>query len=133
MASGLSLPIRCVNGRAAIDVGEDQLKKIIMLTIADCDSDNPYQELGLEPNIVFAVNDTQVRSYARQRIIEAFKRLQSEGRAELLDEAPTFTDADGELVCSIKYVNLETTLAEELILSGGSAFELYRSMTSRSL
>lgn len=132
MAAGLSLPIRAINGRAAIESGEAQLKKIIMLAIADCDSGNPYQELGIDTLIVFALDDQQVKAFARRRIVDAFKRMEAEGRAQLDGDAPTFSSKDGELTCQIKYINLETTAAEELELRGASPFELYRSLTTRS-
>lgn len=129
MAAGLALPVRTLNGRAVLSVGEDQLKKIIMTCIADCDSANPYQELGIDTAIVFTLNDDQTKAYARRRITDAFKRLEAEGRARL-NGAPKFDmETSGELTCTISYFNMETTLAEDITLRGSSPFALYKSLT----
>lgn len=134
MASGISLPIRVANGRLVKDSGETQLKKIISLALADCESGNPFQELGVDPAVIFSLNREEVRAYAKRRVIEVFKRLQAEGRATILSGYPVFKqEAEGELVCEIKYINLETTAAEELEMRGASPFELFRSLTTRAI
>lgn len=127
MATGLALPLRCVNGRAVRSTGEDQLKKIIMLSIADCDSGNPYQDLGIDQALVFSLSDEQTKAYARRRIIDAFKRLEAEGRAEL-NGTPKFTTREGELEVQIKYLNLETNEAQDITLRGAGVFQLFRSL-----
>src|SRR5262245_2061814 len=129
MATGLSLPLRADNGRAALSTGEEQLKKVIMLAIADCDSGNPYQDLGIDQAIVFSMNDDQTKAYAKRRIVDAFRRLEVEGRAQLIG-APTFTTLEGgSLECQIKYLNIETNEAQDITLRGAGAFEMFRSLT----
>lgn len=133
MATGLSLPIRAINGRAARATGEDHLRKLIMTACADCDSANPYQEdLGIDTQIVFALHAEQVKAFARRRITDAFDRLKAAGLAELRGP-PSFSKLnEGEMVCSIQYINLETTEKQELELVGRSPFELFRSITRRT-
>lgn len=135
MAAGLSLPLRAVNGRAALDAGEDQLKKIIAMALSDCDNGNPFQEdsMGIDPTIVFSLNDVETQAFVRRRIIDKFKALEVDGRARLDLDGFSFDNSaeEGELVCTIRYINLETTAAEELELRGASVFELFRSITTK--
>jgi hypothetical protein len=125
MAGGLALPVAVQQGRAAIVQGEAQLKKVIFLALMPCPSANPFQDLGLEPDLVFSINDEATEALVNRRIDDAFRRFEAEGRARLADGYPQFSidSATQELIADIKYVNLETTSEEELSVAfdaGGS-------------
>jgi hypothetical protein len=99
--------------------GEEQLKKIIFLALSDCSSDNPFQDLGMDPDIVFANNDGETQARLNHRIVERFQRFEVEGRAKLAPSYPRFSadERSQELVVDVRYVNLETTSEEELSLT----------------
>ena len=80
---GLEVPIEAQNGRLMTVAGEDQLKKILMLNLSNCDSANPFQDLGLDPGIVFRLDDPDTRALIRSQIVTLFKRFEREGRARL--------------------------------------------------
>jgi hypothetical protein len=118
MATGLSLPIRARAGRAVLATGEEQLKKIIFLSLCDCSSSNPFQDLGVPLTVIFSNQDDDTRARVERRVRERFAQLESDERARLADGYPQFTEGeDGELLCDIRYVNLETTSEEELNLA----------------
>lgn len=110
MASGLALPLIPVNGRAPIEEDQQQLAKILMLQLADCENTNPFnQDVGMSGDIVFQNNTVALQALIRARVISVFRIKEKEGRARLLEGFPTFkVNSDTqELVCSIKYVDLE--------------------------
>jgi hypothetical protein len=119
MAQGLTLPVQAAKGRAVLDQGDDELRKVIMIALSDCDSANPFQDLGLDPSDVFAINDEVTQAEIRQRIAVAFKRFEAEGLARLLPGYPKFgvNSVAQELISELKYQNLETTLTEDLSLA----------------
>jgi len=118
---GLSVPVRAdATGQLVFDDGEDQLKKIIMLNLADGTSDNPFQDLGVGTGSIFAVTDSRRVTYIRERINRLFARLKAEGRAQLAS-TPEFSvlAGSGELVVDVRYLNLETEMDGELKLAFG--------------
>jgi hypothetical protein len=117
--TGIALPISVVKGRLQLASAEDQLKKIIFLGLSDCDSANPFQDLGIDTSVVFAIADEDTKARARRRIVTIFKALQAQGRARLAAGFPTFSvDSETqELVAEIEYVNMETTAVDELQLA----------------
>lgn len=124
MAQGLEVPVSAEQGRLRIAQGEEQLKKVITLALADGDSDNPFQDLGLGNGSIFDINDQDLQAKMRQRIVRAFRRFQAEGRAMLAQGSPVFRrgGSDGEeLYAVIRYINMETTDSEELELPVGNA------------
>lgn len=116
--TGIALPLQVVQGRLRLASGEDQLKKIIFLGLSDCDSMNPFQDLGIDTRVIFSINDTDSQARIRRRIQDLFAQLQAQGRAKLAPGAPTFsTDAETQdLIADIEYVNMETTAIDELSL-----------------
>lgn len=122
-AQGLTLPVQVSKGRAVYDRGDAQLRKVIMVALSDCDSLNPFQDLGLDPTDVFAINDEITQAEIRQRIAIAFRRFEAEGTARLLQGYPKFAiNSDTqELISELKYQNLETTLTDELALAWSDA------------
>lgn len=120
---GLQVPFQAINGRLATSSGEDQLQKILALNLSDCSSANPFQDLGIDPSIVFRINDPDTRGLIRARIIQVFKRFETEGRAKLSDGYPLFLmDSQTQtLMADVKYINLETATDVELRLIFGSA------------
>ena len=115
---GLEVPIEAQNGRLITVAGEDQLKKILMLNLSNCDSANPFQDLGLDPGIVFRLDDPDTRALIRSQIVALFKRFEREGRARLANGSPSFVSdpATQTLMADVRYINLETTTEVEMRL-----------------
>lgn len=112
MATGLTLPIAVVNGRVLRSSGTDQLHKVIMLGLAENDSDNPFQDIGFNHG-VFDVNDPSQAARYTNRIARLFARLEAEGRARLMPGYPKFESVGEELIATIKYIDLETDKPQE--------------------
>lgn len=121
--TGLTLPFQA-NGRRRLRVsgGNEQLRKIILLNLGDLESENPFQDdLGLGGDLIFAVNNEELRSDLKLRIDALFRRLLVEDRAKLRKE-PTFEifQEAQELVVNIEYINIEENRAEEIELNFSS-------------
>lgn len=111
MSTGLTIPIIPFNGRAIIESGSKQLLKILMLALADCENTNPFnQDVGMTGDIIFQNSTEALQALIRVRVRRVFAAKTREGRASLVEGFPTFTvNSDTqELVCSIKYKDLET-------------------------
>ncbi len=119
MATGLALPIRVFQGRAQLAKGEEQLKNIIFLSLCDCSSANPFQDLGIPLEVIFSNADEETQAKVERRIKARFDRFETEERAKLAVGYPRFAvdEGTGDLFCDIRYVNLETTAEEELNLA----------------
>lgn len=109
MATGLSIPVGVgPDGRAKLDTGDDQLVKIIGLHLSCADSENPYQDIGVD-QVVFNLNDRRLQPFIRYRLGVLFARLAADQRAKLDDKSVAFSHSnDGELTLSFKFWNLET-------------------------
>jgi hypothetical protein len=95
-------------GRVAQTFGNDQLEKLIATNLQDLSSGNPFQELGIGEDMVFAVAAEHLRIDLRRRIRALFKRLQLADRARLAKEPDFNVNATvGELTINIDYINIE--------------------------
>jgi hypothetical protein len=123
MMKGISIPIGGQGGKLATVSGEDQLRKIIILNLSDCESANPFQDLGIGAQVIFDASSPATQGVIRSRIMQVFKRLERQGRASLAQGYPTFSaDRDnGQLIAEIRYINLETTSEEELAIGYATA------------
>lgn len=108
--TGIAIPFSADGrGRLALVSGENQLRKLIILNLSDCDSANPYQDdLGIGADMVFAIASVKLRADVKRRATLLFRRLQLSDRARLA-EPPSFeTDqASQSITMNIDYINLE--------------------------
>lgn len=123
MATGLAVPFQTKQGRLVRLTGEDQLRKIILLSLSDCESSNPFQDLGIGIQAIFNVDGPEVRFSVANRIQAAFKRLNTQGRATLSPGYPKFevNRSQQELVVYVRYINIETTTTNEMAIVYGGA------------
>lgn len=121
MASGLSVPIRVVQGRTVVVDGSDQIDKLINLALSDGTSTNPYNsDVGVQAPL-FDLQDAAARAILDRAVRRHFDRLQAGGRAELLDLQIREGDGDdSETVVHILYRDLETDEQRPLTVSIGS-------------
>lgn len=110
MAVGLAIPVGTgPDGRAKLERNDQQLTKIIGSHLSFSDSENPYQDIGID-QVIFDINDKRLQPLIRYRLEVLFDRLEAEERARLDDGSIKFIqDAhEGEMVLEFKYWNLET-------------------------
>lgn len=87
MAKGLAIPVRPgKDGGALISKGEDQEAKILTLALAVGDDENPFQELGISENILFANPDSSAKAFIRRAIEQVINKYAS--RFKISNRAP---------------------------------------------
>jgi len=119
---GLKAPLQAnKNGGLATEIDSDQTKKIIMLALNFCPSENPFNDdVGIDYP-VFDINDVSTQSRLARRIKKVFNRLEDENRAKLSQY--TFTSKNEEIIVDIQYLDMLTDRSENLQYtpSGGGA------------
>jgi hypothetical protein len=96
MATGLALPVGIDSkGRARMVSGVEQTDKIILLHLADGESDNPYQDIGIGEEVVFANPETRARAIVTDRIRTLFRRLEKSRRAKLASSSISIQSLPG--------------------------------------
>jgi len=118
MQTGLSLPLRVNKGGGAKkDADGDQLHKLIILALQEGDDSNPFQDLGLDPKMVFRINDDASKFDIEEEILRVLKPLS--GRMKILDPGivlnPVYEGGqpEAEMHVSFEYINLETGKSTE--------------------
>jgi len=122
MLRGLEIPVvPGPGGRARmIDDESEQLGKIIALSLSDCDSINPFIDLGISEENVFDMNDESTRARVMEYIERRFDRFRREGRAQLKSVKPSSErNEHGESVLNITYIDLKTRAPKDLRLGLG--------------
>lgn len=118
MAKGLSVPLRVSKGGGAAKEQEDsQLDKLVVLAMQEGGDNNPFQDLGMKPKIIFRINDDA----AKFDVVDDIKRILKsfEGRVELgpngivVDEKSNPQLEEGESNVSFEYINLDINEARE--------------------
>ncbi len=105
---GLMAPLEATAGGGfETESGSEQTKKIIMLSLDWCPSDNPFNtDVGIE-HPVFEVNDEpSTQGRIGIRIQDVFKRLEVEARARLIDIK--FASEGEEFAVDIEYYDMQT-------------------------
>lgn len=118
MTTGLSIPMQVNKGGGAkIEPENTQLDKLVVLALQEGDDDNPFQDLGLSPSIIYRVNDDAAKFDAKDEIETVLKSF--EGRLKIHDgvkiaEAENNPQTEeGELHVSFEYINLDVNEARE--------------------
>jgi len=111
---GLALPIVVVQGRARICDGEEQVAKLVLLSMLDGESANPFNgDVGLSAP-VFSLDSGATRAKISRSITRNFARLQAGGRAKLLSISFDTPKGD-EAVVRVRYRDLETDEEREVV------------------
>lgn len=113
---GLVVPVYVAKGGGAATVeGDDQLRKVIELALASGDDDNPFQELGMREDIVFAVDSEGNHGLARQRVRRILAKFSD--RVALDPKSPIVVQSvkgqPGQVRCRFRIINLETDSPED--------------------
>lgn len=117
MSTGVSLPVRCLNGRVVLDSGAVENAKIIKLCMGDGENSNPFNNVGIA-HPLFAVMNGGSAALIQRAIEKHFDRLEKDNRAKL--ESLKLLDNDSaEASVEVEYIDLETDEAKEVVKSLG--------------
>jgi len=114
MPRGLQIPLGVSrSGGAKIEDEARQLDKLVVLALLEGEDDNPFQNLGLSPSILYRDNSDASKFDAQTEItqkLESFKdrlKLMSEG---VIIEEILSPENDNEYTTAVafEYVNLDT-------------------------
>jgi hypothetical protein len=119
MPKGLAMPLGISkSGGAKVEKEESQLDKLVILALEEGEDDNPFQELGLPPRVVYRVNDTSSLFDVKSEIEDLLKRS-FQGRLKLvsegvvIEESKNDTNKEGERNVSFEYINLDVNQERE--------------------
>ena len=116
MAQGLSVPIEVSkSGGAVLIKGDDQLIQTLLLAFADGDNDNPFNDIGLLPDQIFDIADSQAQARMRRKIEDVFDRFEIALKARLASGGLKFTfdSSKQTMTADISMINLETDRPSE--------------------
>jgi hypothetical protein len=111
---GLAVPVQA-DGRGSLFVveGEEYTKRIVMVMLADCASDNPFQRdlEGLGDTVIFALSTPMWKRYVASKVKDGFARLETDQLAKfsrLTWNTADQGDGSGVQEVEVEYINLET-------------------------
>jgi len=125
MAKGIAFPFSASYGKGIeLDGGTSYIESLVLVALGRCPSDNPFQDLGIGDEIIFAnLNDGFARGWAERKIRGIFKSFRRQELAELVDlkfedgvQDPTRPSQgqEAELTAVITYIDLEHDSEQEL-------------------
>lgn len=103
------------DGGFKLVAGDDYLFQLISVLASDCDSDNPFLNIGLGLGAVFQnLSDPGWQAQQNQKIRDVFQDLQRAQIAKLLsvDFVPGLQP--GEMTATVRYLSIETGREREL-------------------
>lgn len=116
--TGLAIPVRADGrGRWQRLSGSQQTRKIILLNLTDGQSRNPFQDIGLGRDMIFASMSRSLQADMRRRIKTMFDRFEAAKRARLIKQ-PVFTEfpETQELEVRIDYLDMENNKPQEAVI-----------------
>lgn len=114
MAKGLTMPVG-VDKSGGADLGQDNshFDTILRLALSPGDDDNPFQNLGLDQRIIFALNDPAAQGLARQSIETIFRKYSSRAKLDTRNPITFSKNEEGVLEVKFGYVDLDTNEVKE--------------------
>jgi len=114
MAKGMKFPVGVdQSGGAALEDDPQHLDTILKLALQPGDDDNPFQSLGLDERIIFAVNDSNAQGLARNSVERILRKYTDRVRIDPTAPISFSRNAEGELECSFRYINLDTGRSQD--------------------
>ena len=114
MPKGLQIPLGVSkSGGAKIEDESRQLDKLVVLALLEGGDDNPFQNLGLSPSILYRDNSDASKFDAQTEItqkLQGFKdRLKLSSAGVIIEEVLSPEDANEYTTAvSFEYINLDT-------------------------
>lgn len=112
MAKGIKLPMRAKNGRLVLLGGDAYVEQLIFTGLADGESENPFQDLGLGEFMIFGINDKMTDGQIRERVKSMFAILARDQLAAL--EELRFEKDGADRKMHLGYKNLETGKRDDI-------------------
>jgi len=126
MANGLAIPVG-VNGAGGAKIlkGSKQKTKIVRSAFAEGDDNNPFQDLGLPPTMIFDINGDVTAGEARVEVETILSRLREQNNIEINPNKPIRVTREGEeLQLEFEYIDLdlnETVQFNEFLRRAGGS------------
>ena len=119
MPTGLKVPVGVnKSGGAAIETNESrQLRKMLILAFSEGGDQNPFQQLGIDPGLVWSVNNVGFRGRATRALNVILAKFID--RVELSPNQPIKfeqSENEGEVIMSFEYVDKLTDKVEDFRL-----------------
>ena len=119
MPTGLQVPVGVnKSGGASIVTNESkQLRKMLILAFSEGGDKNPFQELGLDPGLIWSVNNVSFRGRATRALNVILAKFID--RVELSPNQPIRfeeSENEGEIIMSFEYVDKLTDKVEDFRL-----------------
>lgn len=100
-----------------LDRGEDQMKKLIFVSVQDGASQNPWNTDVGTKSPVFQGSTPALKAQVRRDMSAHFRRWREQERAELIDLVFDDRGGSAELVANLTYRDLETDRVEKIPLT----------------
>lgn len=108
MAKGFAVPIRPnQQGGAEIVEGAEQLRQILLLALAESDDDNPFQVVGLTPDMIFDINDPSAHNRIKQRVRGIISKFSDRLILKPGTDIRVYQNVEGEINCEFDYYDIE--------------------------
>jgi len=123
MPTGLQVPlVASKSGGAKIQDESLQLDKLVVLSLLEGGDDNPFQNIGLSPSVLYNDNSDEAKSEAKTEITEKLQSFKE--RLTLSDEGVVISEEqnpeqENEYTSYVRfdYVNLDVNDAREFASS----------------
>ena len=129
MPKGMSVPVRVApHGGAEVIEGPSVIGQNIILALLPAGSLNPFtQNIAPEEDLIFEIRDVRTGGLYSMHVREFFNEMERLGYARLfpggkgLAIQPSTLGNEGDMIVTVRYVNLETNANEKLEfpISGG--------------
>lgn len=119
---GLSVPVGVSkSGGAKLNREEDHLNQTLMLAFSEGDDKNPFQNLGINSDVVFQVNDINAQAKIRRRVEQIARKFSSQIALDPVTPIIFEHTKEGELELTVKYIDLATNEQREFSNTFSSA------------
>lgn len=112
------MPLRTSKGGGAkLDDGGDQLSKLLRAALLEGEDDNPFQDLGLSPKMIYRINDDASKFDIKdevERVLNQFRgRMKIVGEGIVLKPLYSEETKAEEMHVSFEYIDLDQGEAKE--------------------
>lgn len=116
-ASGLAFPFKVSRSGGIETMTSDELiTAYVRIYCSDCESDNPYQDLGIGSDAIFQVSsDASWKAQVRRKVKQAFSLYLEPSNLAKLKSISFSKDTEGEDNVDIIFFSIETN--EELAIN----------------
>lgn len=113
MPVGMRMPVGVdEQGGAAMSAGSDYIHQLLITALRDCESRNPFQDLGISERNIFDIDDPVTRGRLMTRVKDVFARFEAQSLARLASGSSAIrwaeSEADGEAVLEVQYIDMES-------------------------